>query len=239
MSEEAGPKVTWGTAGLKSGFSGIIRVSEIRTSDKSFEGKPPAEQLYWEIEPTSYETESQEKWPKAWYNISESSRSKWAKLQERLENCKCLPKKGAEDLVGLEFEFERVDLTFGKDKEGNVLEAKEVLLPKKLIRDTKKGGKEKTKGSSDPAPSPQPATEPEAVPEAKPEKKSVPSVDIESIILDEVAEKPIVLVDFYKRMNKNHGVTRTDVFRKVKAMHDQGLVKLDSEGGTLVKADEE
>jgi hypothetical protein len=234
MSEETAPRVAWGTAALKSGFSGIIRVSEIRTSDKSFDGKPPAEQLYWEIEPTSYTAESQEKWPKAWYNISESSRSKWARLQERLEQCKCLPKHDATELVGLEFEFERVDLTFGKDKEGNQLSASEVLLPKKLIRDHKKG-KEKTKGSSDPAPSPSPAP----VPAAPAQAPTATPVDVEGMVLEQVVKAPIKLAEFYKNMNKNYGVSRTDVFRRVKSLVDQGLVKMDTDGGTLVKVDDE
>jgi hypothetical protein len=237
MSEIGTPEVKWGTAALKSGFSGIVRVSEIRTSDKSFEGKPPAEQLYWEIEPTSYEADA-EKWPKAWYNVSESSKSKWARLQERLEQCKCLPKTGAEDLIGLEFEFERVDLTFGKDKEGVEMTAREVLLPKKLIKDHRKGGKDKTKGSSDPASLPSKAKVEEPTETVKEPEKPKGTVDIESVILDEVAKQPVVLAEFYKRMNKNYGISRTDVFRKVKAMHDQGLVKLDSEGGTLVKSEE-
>lgn len=229
MNKESEPKVTWGTATLKSGFSGIIRVSEIGTSEKSFGDKPPADQLHWVIEPTSYEAEDEEKWPQAWYNISESAKSKWAKLQERLEALKCLPKTGAEDLVGLEFEFERIDMNFGTNREGVAMEAKGVLLPKKLIRDTKKG---KTKGEASASPAPSPSPVPE-VPEVPKEQ-----IDVEEVILQAVDKEPLVLTDFYKKMNKEFGLMRVNVFKAAKALERKGMVKFDSESGVLVKTEE-
>ena len=232
MNKEGEPKdVVWGTATLKSGFSGIIRVSEIGTSEKSFGDKPPADQLHWVIEPTSYEAEDEEKWPQAWYNISDSAKSKWAKLQERLEVLKCLPKTGAEDLIGLEFEFERIDMDFGKNREGVQMEAKGVLLPKKLVRDTKKG---KTKGEASASPAPSvPVETPKEVKEEKKEK-----IDIEDVILQAVEKEPLVFTDFAKKMNKEFGLMRAEVFRAAKALEKKQLVKFDSESGVLVKTEE-
>jgi len=226
------PKVTWGTATLKSGFSGVIRTSEIKKSDRSFGEKPPADQLHWVIEPTSYDEADESKWPQAWYNISESSRSKWAKLQERLETLKCLPKRSADELVGLEFEFERIpEMKFGKDRDGNDITSENVLMPKKLVR-----VKAKTKGEASASPAPS-ASEPAPV---APAKQPAPSetVDIESVIVQMVEKEPIVITDLYKKMNKDFGVSRTNVFRAIKSLQNQGLVKLDSEGGVLVKAEE-
>jgi len=235
--KEDEPKVTWGTASLKSGFSGIIRVSEIMTSEKSFGDKPPADQLHWVIEPTSYEAESEEKWPQAWYNISDSAKSKWAKLQESLEALKCLPKTGAEDLIGLEFEFERIDMSFGTNREGVQMEAKGVLMPKKLLRDTKKtkGG---AQASSAPSSSAQEQVEVKKVEKKVEKEETTEKIDLEDVILQSVQKEPIVLTDYYKRMNKEFGVMRADVFRAAKSLEKKGKVKFDSEGGVLVKVAE-
>lgn len=241
MANEDEPKVNWGTASLKSGFSGVIRTSEIIKSERSFGDKPPADQLHWVIEPTSYDEPDESRWPQAWYNISDSAKSKWAKLQERLETLKCLPKKGADDLIGLEMEFERIDIEFGKDRDGNVLKSEGVLMPKKLLR--AKGGKT-TKEASASSPSANQVEEAvndlgqKKVEPKKTTENTAEKIDLESLILQAADEAPVVMTDFYKKMNNEFHITRTDCFRAMKSLEKQGLVKLDTDSGVLVKTAE-
>jgi len=232
--DEERPKIPWGTASLTRGFTGIIREAKIQKSERVFkdertgEDKEPKDQLVLTIEPTSFEA-PEERWPRSYYSISNSRRSKWAALQEALEKCGALPKESEEELVGLEFEFERKDLEFGKRRDGTKIVVEDAILPARFIRDTKKKGGAK---ASAPTPAPTPAQAPAQAPAPAKEEE----VDVESLILDAAEKEPINLDNFITDICKKYKLRRAEVFKKAMDLKKKGIVKL-SEDGILTVAD--
>ncbi len=217
--EDERPKVAWGTAGLVSGFTGIIRDARIQRSEKTFfdertgEEKEARHQLVLTIEPL-YEDRKvpEDRWIKSYYSLSSSRRSKWGKLQEALEKCGALPKDSEEELVGMEFEWERVDLEFGKRADGTKIVVEGAILPKRFIRDHKKGkGKETPK---------------EAV------KEPSEDVDVEALIVEAASKEPVKVEQVLDYISKTHKLRRTDVYRKVMELRKRGVIKV-SDDGTL------
>jgi len=220
--EESPRKVNWGTAALKDRereFEGIIREARIQKSDRSFGDKGPQDQLFLLIEPTTTKLAElpEEKWPRHWYSVSYSKKSKWAVLQERLEELGVLPKESEEELVGKKFLFERKDLEFGVNRvTKEKMVAEDVILPKKYLGDSKK---KTTSGGKAAAPSP-PS---EDVKEGKEMKEEV---DVESVIVEMVRKEPMDLEKLYVLLGKEYGVKRAEAFKTIVGLQKQKVVKL-------------
>lgn len=218
MSDEEVAKVAWGTASLITKFDGVVREARIQKSEKSFDDKAPVDQLFLSIEPTSYE-EAEERWPRDWYSIKYTKRSKWAVLQDALEKCGALPKESESELIGKEFTFERRDLEFGVNKTSGEKMVAEAIVPVKFIRDHNK-----TKGAKAPASSPK--EEPE-------KEEKVEEVDTEVVIVEMAKKEPLKLEKLYMKLSKDYGVKRADAFKAIVSLQKQGHVKLNKEEGVL------
>lgn len=216
--DEEETKVVWGTKNLVQGgaFSGVVVEAKIQKSDRSFDGKEPADQLFILIRPTNYEAD-EESWPRHWYSIKYSKKSKWAVLQTALEKCGQLPKESEQELVGKEFEWERRDLEFGVDRtSGEKFVSTGVPIPVKFLRDHNK-----TKGAKAPAPSPK---------EEETEKKTEETeVNAEVIVSNLIKKEPWELEKLYKTLSKDYGLTRPEAFKAIKALQKAKVIKLNDD----------
>ena len=251
MGEEEVKKVRFGTEALNKTFEGEIVECRIQAGERSWGDKPPRDQLYVRIKPLGEKEVPEDQYPMAWYSVSYSPNSKWAELQNRLEKMNALPENDdPANLVGKVFEWERVDLEYGKDKEsGEVLTSKNVLMPKRYIKNpTAKAGK--------PAKASSPSVQQKIPEEPKVETKDVMEElnknismftkstplpesgiqgDIKTLVMEAVEKEPVVMEKFYKEMEKK-GKARAEVFRAVKELQKEDKVKWNAEQQVMTKA---
>jgi hypothetical protein len=181
----------WGTDHLekRGRFKGKIVSAEWKKG-REFGGNPAKEHLVLEIAPTSYDGRPRF----GFYPYSLNERSKWARLQIALENCGIKP-KSEQDILGLEFEWDTLDIEYGTDINGNQIIARNTLLPIKLISKPKKESMKVT------------------------EEK----FDLEHFVLETVKKEPMH-IDTLAKLAKEHNIDKARVKIAVKKLESQGKV---------------
>ena len=119
-------KHTWNVDELEEGQQFIGQIEEVEWADGNF-----GEQLHVAIRPKDHEVKGATGCYHEWFSFSTKKNSKWGAWLGALKECGVTVKDDSEmeKLKGKTFVWQSKTIRFGEDKDGKVIEAKDLRLP--------------------------------------------------------------------------------------------------------------